>query len=109
MEFIAMSFSVKVVPDMFDVSLRHHLEQGHQAYRQFLLIEFLFLYQIDHDHPLVIIDNILDMALEDMACQFFTSLHTYNIIQALLFLFPEKRNGPPNLNETVQMLLIGDN
>ena len=65
---------MKVEPDVFDVFPGLHLKELDQALCQLLLSFLMLLNQVDHNHPSVMGQHVIQVTVEDVGRQLFVTL-----------------------------------
>ena len=69
MEIVAVRFTMEIVPDVLDVTLRLQSKQLDQVLCQCLLVFVLPPDQVEHDDSFVVLHQVAKMALERRLCQ----------------------------------------
>ena len=94
---------------MLDLALRMHFKQLDKLRSERLLAARVSLHKIDHHNARVIVDEVSHVPLEGLTCEHVAALDRYDWLEALLLLLPKYRYTATYLDETVQVVLIGDN
>lgn len=105
LEIVSVGFAMEIKPNVFYIFPWLLVEQNLKSIRQFGFILHCLFYQVNHDHTIVVLSNVVEVAFKHMAGQFHAAFDVYFVDETLLLLLPEQRDAASDLDKTIYQVV----